>query len=75
MTKARFLADYRAALIANCDWALEPARLERFMQSVERTVRTNCAPWNHNSEIAMRVMRAYGFKGKLTLKALRALPN
>jgi hypothetical protein len=75
MTKAKFLADYRAALIARCDWALEPARLERFMQSVERTVRTQGNTWNHDSDIATQVLRAVGFKGKLTLKALRALPD
>jgi hypothetical protein len=75
MTKSQFLTDYRAALIARCDWALDPARLERFMQSVERTVRTESAPWNHHSDIALSVLRAVGFKGKLTLKALRALPN
>jgi hypothetical protein len=75
MTKAKFLADYRAALIANCDWALDPARLERFMQSVENTIRLSHNTWNHSSLIADKVWRAGGFKGKATLKGLRSLPD
>lgn len=75
MTKTQFLEKYRAALVAQCAWARDRVRLERFMDSVEVTLRTEGNPWNHHSEIAKNVLRALGFKGKPTLKAMRALPD
>ena len=75
MTKTEFLAKYRAALIADFEWARDPVRLDRFMQSVEGTIRLNHNTWNHNSNVAERLWRAAGFKGKATLKGLRALAS
>lgn len=75
MTKQQFLDDYRAGLIATFAWAREPERMARFMQSVANTIRLNHNTWNHNSDVASIVWRKAGFKGKATLKGLRALPD
>ena len=73
MTKTEFLDRYRASLIAEFAWADDPARLERFMQSVSNTICLNHNTWNHASAVADRIWRAAGFKGKATLKGLRGL--
>lgn len=87
MTKTQFLADYRAALVATQPWAGAEAvqsllvlpdysmAVDRFMQSVERTIRTEAKTWNHDSPLADKLWRAAGNKGKATLKGLRALPD
>ena len=75
MTKTEFLAAYRARLVADYPWAQDAARLETFMASVTRTIRTAAATWNHDSDAATAIYRAQGNKGKVTLKWLRALPD
>ena len=76
MTKDEFLTEYKQALIATYDWAQhEPARLERFMQSVEQTIRGLANSWNYDSELATRIYCKQGRHGKVTLKWLRALPD
>jgi hypothetical protein len=81
MTKTQLIADYRAAILdlasrdADMAWVYEGSRLQRFMSSVETTIRTERATWNHNSNILAHVWRAGGLKGKPTLKAMRALPE
>jgi hypothetical protein len=75
MTKTQFLADYRASLLATMAWAGVEAQLDRFIQSVERTIRTEAKTWNHDSPLADKLWRAAGNKGKATLKGLRALPD
>jgi hypothetical protein len=81
MTKTQLIADYRSAILdlasrePDMQWAFVDARLQRFMSSVETTIRTNRAPWNHNSNILAHVWRASGLKGRPTLKAMRALPD
>jgi hypothetical protein len=75
MTKTQFLADYRASLLATQAWAGVEATLDRFMQSVERTIRTEAKTWNHDSPLADKLWRAAGNKGRATLKGLRALPD
>lgn len=73
MTKADFLREYRAAIIAAYPWAQDAAKLERFMQSVSATI-NGAATWNHDGEAVRAAWRAIGGKGRPTLKALRALP-
>lgn len=75
MTKAEFLAQYRAGIIKAFEWTQDATRLERFMASVEATVYGPGCPWNHNSDVATAIYRANGGKGRVTLKWLRALPE
>lgn len=75
MTKTQFLNDYRASLLATMAWAGEESRLDKFMASVERTIRTEAKLWNHDSPLADKLWRKAGFKGRVTLKGLRALPD
>ena len=75
MTKTQFLNNYRESLLAEMPWAQDATRLDRFMQSVERTIKTTASTWNHDSAIATRLWRTAGFKGKPTLNGLRALPE
>ena len=74
-TKAAWLAAYRARLEVY-GWAREPEKLERFMASVRETITTDRATWNHSSsDMGREAWRDVGCKGKMTLKALRALPQ
>lgn len=75
MTKQQFLSEYRAALPAAYPWAADAAKLDRFMDSVARTLAGE-ASWNHDSDVARTIWRAAGNTSKsFTLKALRALPE
>jgi len=71
-TKTAFLEEYRRRL-AMLPWAADPDKLTRFMASVETTITTERAPWNHDSDLARQAFRAIGCKGAYTRKALRAL--
>jgi hypothetical protein len=73
MTKMDLLATYEAILIAECPWALDEAKLHKFMRSVELTITTEAATWNHTTPLVAKAWRALGGKGKPTLKAMRAL--
>lgn len=77
MTKTQFLAEYRAALLASPDmqWAQDQAKLDKFMASVETTVRTEANTWNIDSPIARAVWRRLGGQGRMSYKALRALEH
>lgn len=75
VTRADWLAAYRAELIARYDWATAPsARLARFLTSVEQTLAGEATTWNHDGVAVTAAWRALGGKGTPTLKALRALP-
>lgn len=74
-SKTLFLSEYRAGVITEYPWAQDTAKLDRFMQSVERTIRTEAATWNHDSAVAKRVYKAIGGVGAYSRKALRALPD
>lgn len=74
MTKTLFLAQYRAHLLAMFPWAQDAAKLARFMESVETTISTDRATWNHDGEAVNAAWKDIGGKGKASLKALRALP-
>ena len=75
MTKSELLTAYGRALVAEFDWAKDQERLARFLFSASRTIRGTAATWNHDSEVIRRVWRELGGKGRVTLKALRALPE
>ena len=75
MDKARFETALGAELMARYDWARDPKRLHRFMESVARTIRGECWTWNHDGEACAAAWRSIGGKGKPTMKALRALPE
>lgn len=58
-TKKQFLAAYREALATHADplfaWAKDEAKLDRFMRSVEETITSQSARWNHDSPVARSV--------------------
>ena len=75
MTKQIFLDALELELKARFAWAQEPPRLERYMS----TVREMLAPHGHNGveigEATIAAARTVGVTGKVTYKALRALPE
>lgn len=73
-TRETFLTTYREGLINDYPWAHDAAKLARFMQSVEHTISTEAATWNHDSPTAKRAYKAIGGLGTYSRKALRALP-
>jgi hypothetical protein len=75
LTKSGFLMEYERGIVCAYDWARDGAKLARFMDSVRRTITTSAKTWNHDSDVATAIWRAHGFKGKPTLKGLRALPD
>lgn len=73
-TRSQFLAMYREILPVEYPWARDPARLDRFMESVARTINTQAATWNHDSGVARKAFKAIGGTGPYSRKALRELP-
>ena len=73
MNRAAWLTAYVEQLRARYAWAAEPERMERYLASVTATL-NGATSWNHAGEAGQAAWRAIGGKGKLTLKALRALP-
>lgn len=73
MSRAAFLAAYRAELIAMYPWAQDAARLERFMGTVVDTLDGPGSPWHHEGDAVTAAWRNIGGKGKPTKKALREL--
>lgn len=74
-TRAAFLAAYRAALVAGCPWTVKPDVLERFMTTVAGAIAGSGISWSPSGQrFAVTAWRQIGGKGRLTLKALRALP-
>ena len=73
--KQAFLDSYRAALLANYPWACNTGKLDHFMTSVERTLRTEAKTWNHDGPSVLKAYRAVGGKGRATLTALRSMPE
>jgi hypothetical protein len=75
MTKDKFMAAYRAELLAQYPWASNPEKLSRFMASVWTSITTNKATWNHDGDAVRAAWHTIGGKGKPTLKALCALED
>ena len=74
MTKTAFLAAYGAALKTRHEWALDPVRLETFMGSIRYYVRENQRAWLWQTPASQTAWRSIGCKGRITFKALCALP-
>lgn len=77
MTKQAFLNAYRALLVSTHAWAQDEAKLNRFMASVEDTIKTHSrkTSWSKDGKAAMMAWREIGGKGKPSYRALRALPD
>ena len=74
-TRTAFLAAYRTTLLDTYGWAADTAKLDKFMASVATTVNTPSTTANlTDSPAAQAAFKAIGCKGRLTYKALRALP-
>ena len=74
MSRQKFLAHYREALLSTYEWARsDPAKLERFMLSVEETLASKHSTWRHVGDAVTVAWRSMGGRGKPTLKQLRAL--
>jgi hypothetical protein len=74
MTKNRFLYAYRITLQEAYPWAMDAAKLNRYMDSVASTIGDGANTWNASGEAMQAAWKEIGMKGKATLKALRALP-
>ena len=75
MTKAGFLAAYRAALLEAYPWAKDAERLEKFMDAARADLAGAAACVDWTGAAVLQVWRAIGGKGRPTRKALRALPD
>jgi hypothetical protein len=73
MTKTQFLQAYMVELAKRYDWANDNERLVRFIRSVQDTISTDAATWNHDGAAVSAAWRSIGGKGKPTLRALRGL--
>jgi hypothetical protein len=73
-TKAAFLAEYEKQLAINHEWTKDPAKLASTMEKVLTTITTDKAPWHHSGPSVIGVWKRMGFKGRPTLRGLRALP-
>jgi hypothetical protein len=75
VTKEAFKRELRASLLATYAWAQDGAKLDRFMVVVDETINTNKNKFSLDSPMCVQTWRVIGMKGKLTYKALRALPE
>ena len=75
-TKTAFLDALSTEIIATREWAVtEPKRLERFMGATKDTLESPHNVVAIDTPAFTVAWRAIGMKGKLTYKALRALPE
>jgi hypothetical protein len=77
MTREAFLQAYRSALLDRYDWAHDAPNLDRFMASCEEVLAGNrdTRGWDYQHDACKAAWKAIGGKGRVTLKALRALPD
>lgn len=74
-TRTQFLSTYERILREQTEWGRVPEKLAKFMASVTETVNTNNTTATlTNSPLAQAAFREVGCTGKLSYKALRALP-
>jgi hypothetical protein len=74
MTKEKFMAAYREHIAKSYGWAASTEALDGLMASVKITLFTERITWVWDSEGSKAAWKAIGCKGRMTLKALRALP-
>lgn len=72
-TRAEFLATYEAQ-VRQYGWAADQVKLDAFMAQVRATLDGPGIPWAWDGAGAKAAWKAIGCKGRMTLKALRALP-
>lgn len=72
--RADFLAALRERLEVTYDWASDTAKLERFMESVDKTL-DGANTWNHSGKATTKAWRQIGGTKRPTLRDLRALPK
>lgn len=76
MNRKAFIDAYLEKVRNRYAWAKDDARLAGFRDAVERTLdMTNGATWAWDAPMSHEAFREIGGKGKMTLKALRALPK
>ena len=75
MTKTDFIATHRRHVVALYPWAQDAAKLKRYMDEVERTLRTRISTWSPMGSASTQAWHEIGGKGKVTLSALRQLPD
>jgi hypothetical protein len=75
MTRSEFIKFYRVYVCMTYDWTNDAHRFEGFMAKVNETLTTDRTTWKWNDNGAKVAWKAIGGKGKLTLKALRAMPE
>jgi hypothetical protein len=74
-TRLAWLNAFREAVLANgCMWATQPERLEIFMAQVSRGLVLKQTAWNKDTPANQAAWKSIGGKGKMTWKALFALP-
>ena len=76
-TKTEFLRAYRDELITRYEWArADPAKLQRFMEAVARTIVLGRGPalWNPDGAAAHAAWTKIGMTNKFSLVRLRHLP-
>lgn len=74
MTKANFMTAYREYIAKSYGWASDTERLDGLMASVKITLFTERITWVWDGDGSKAAWKAIGCKGRMTLKALRALP-
>jgi len=74
MTKNQLLSLYREALKESHSWANQPLALEKFLNSFWETITTDRITWSNASPTLLQIWRKHKMPGKITYKALRALP-
>jgi len=72
MTREEFLKTYKTNLRHTFQWAKDPVKLGRYMESVVNTL-NGANSWMCDGEALRISWVSLGGKGKVTLKALRAL--
>ena len=74
MTKTAYLTAYRTELRARYPWAADEAKLDRYMAGA-RAGLDGAGGGAHTGEASEAAWRRIGGTGKITLKALRKLPD
>lgn len=73
MTKEKFYSAYRKYVCDNYKWSVDSAKLDGLMASVQTTMTSERTPWVWDGPGSKAAWKAIGCKGKMTLKALRAM--
>jgi hypothetical protein len=74
-TKTAFVIAYQNELRARYEWANDEAKLLRFVKSVEATLRGPDNTWNRDGEAYVAALKSIGLSPRISLKALRELPQ